>query len=74
MWWLDIIIVLVLIFGVYGFLTLVGFRGRWFSRRTERTAESMYENYADSTRQQRRYAKQRGQTWRDQAGPDGPAG
>jgi hypothetical protein len=46
-WWLYVIIVVLLIFGVYAFLTLAGYEKRWLSGRTSRTAESMYDSYAD---------------------------
>lgn len=65
MWWEYIIVAAVLIFGVYCFLVLVGFRARMLSTRTKRTAESMYGLYADSTRKQRKYAKEHGGQWRD---------
>lgn len=60
MWWLYVIVAAVLLFGIYAFLTLAGFETRVLSRRTTRTAEDMYPNYADSLRKQRRYAEQHG--------------
>jgi len=59
-WWLYVIVVAVLLFGIYAFLTLAGFETRVLSRRTSRTAEDMYPNYADSQRKQRRNADQHG--------------
>lgn len=64
-WWQYIIIVIVLILGGYCFLVLTGFETRMLSRKTKRTAESMYSNYADSNREQRRYAKNRHGQWQD---------
>jgi hypothetical protein len=64
-WWEYIIIAAVLIFGVYCFLVLVGFRTRLLSSRTNRTAESMYSSYAGSTRKQRKYAREHGGLRRD---------
>ncbi len=64
-WWQYIIIAAVLIAGVYGFLVLTGFETRVLTRKTGRTAESMYENYADSNPKQRRYARKRGGEWKD---------
>jgi hypothetical protein len=58
MWWQYVIIAGVLIFGVYGFIALTGFETRLLSRRTDRTAESMYANYADPEPKQRRSARQ----------------
>ena len=60
MWWEYIVIAAVLVFGIYAFMTLTGFETRVLSRRTSRTAESMYGNYADSASEQRRYARRRG--------------
>jgi hypothetical protein len=65
MWWEDIIIVAVLIFGIYCFLVVVGFRTRLLTRKTDRTTESMYSSYADSNRKQRKYARERGGQWGD---------
>jgi len=59
-WWLYIIVAAVLLFGIYAFLVLAGFETRTLSRRTSRTAESMYSSYADSPRKQRRHAGQQG--------------
>ena len=64
-WWQYIIIVVVLALGVYGFSVLTGFETRMLSRKTKRTAESMYSNYADSNRKQGRYAKIRHGQWQD---------
>jgi hypothetical protein len=65
----DILIVpAVLILGVYCFVWLVGVRTRTSTRISNRTAESMYPNYADSPRQQRKYAKEHG-TRRDDGSP-----
>jgi hypothetical protein len=52
-----IVVLAILLFGIYAFLELIGARTRWMTRRTERTAESMYDNYGDSPRAQRRDAK-----------------
>ena len=68
MWWEYIIIAAVLLFGIYAFLTLTGFETRVLSRRTNRTAESMYDNYADPLRRQRRYARQHDGEWNNGEG------
>ena len=73
MWWLYVIVVAVLLFGIYAFLTLAGFETRVLSRRTTRTAEDMYPNYADSRRKQRRQAGQHGgESANDEAGSREP--
>jgi hypothetical protein len=59
-WWEYIIIAAVLAFGIYAFLTLTGFETKILSRRTNRAAESMYSNYADPSRRQRRHARRHG--------------
>lgn len=58
MWWQYVIIAGVVIFGVYGFITLTGFETRLLTRRTDRTAENMYGDYAGPTPKQRRSARQ----------------
>jgi hypothetical protein len=61
MWWMDILVVpALLILGVYCFAVMVGFRTRTLTRKTTRTAESMYPNYADSIKTQRKYAEEYG--------------
>lgn len=54
MWWEYIVIAVVIAFGVYAFMVLVGFETRILTRRTDRTAESMYRNYAHPRRKGRR--------------------
>jgi hypothetical protein len=49
-WWLNVVVAVVLLFGVYAFLVFAGFEKRILSRRTSRTAESMYPLYADPLR------------------------
>jgi hypothetical protein len=41
---------------IYAFLVLTGARTRWVTRHSERTADSMYDNYGDPARAQRRSA------------------
>jgi len=62
-WWQHIIIAAVILFGIYGFLTLTSFETRVLSRRTSRSAEDRYPRYADSLRKQRRYAKEHDGEW-----------
>ncbi len=72
MWWQIIVIVAVAIFVIYLFLVIVGFRTRLLTRKTDRTAESMYDNYADSGRKQQKYAREHGGQWRDDEGSTTP--
>jgi hypothetical protein len=68
MWWEDILIAGLLLVGVSCFLSLVGFRTRLLTRKTHRTAEDLYTNFADSPSKQRKYARERGGTWREDDG------
>ena len=68
MWWEDILIAALLLVGVGCFLSLVGFRTRLMTRKTTRTAENLYPNFADSPSKQRKYARERGGTWREDDG------
>jgi hypothetical protein len=66
MWWEYIVAVVVLILAVAAFVSIVRFQTRNLSRKTNRTVDSMYDSYADSPRQQRRFARRRGGSWRDE--------
>jgi hypothetical protein len=71
MWWLDdIVIPALFVLAVYCFVVMVGFRTRMLTRRTTRTAESMYDSYADSLRKQQKYAKEHGGSWKADDGLD----
>jgi hypothetical protein len=71
--WLDVVIVALFALGIYSFAVLCGWQTRLISRRTNRRAEDMYDEYADSPRRQRRFAKEHGGTWHDDpAGPGSP--
>ena len=59
-WWEIILFIAVVIFAIYAFASIVGFRTRSLTRPTDRTAENMYGNYADSPRKQRTYARHHG--------------
>lgn len=48
MWWEYIIIVAVLVLGGYCFKVFTGFETRLLSRKSDRSAESIYRNYADT--------------------------
>jgi hypothetical protein len=62
---------------IWGFISLVGFRTDILTRKTYRTAEDLYPDYADSPRKQRRYAREHGGQWHDHddssGGPEGTA-
>jgi hypothetical protein len=65
-WWETVLFCIAVVFAIYGFVSLVGFRTRLLTRRTDRTAEDMYDTYSGSAREQRKYARQHGGTWRDE--------
>ena len=60
LWWEAVLFIAVVIFAIYAFVSIVGFRTRTLTRPTDRTAQDMYDNYADSPRKQRRYARHHG--------------
>jgi hypothetical protein len=71
MWWLDdIVIPALFVLAVYCFVVMVGFRTRMLTRRTTRTTENMYPLYADSLKEQQKYAKEHGGTWKADDGLD----
>jgi hypothetical protein len=60
---------------IWGFVSLVRFRTKDLSRKTDRTAQDLYPSYADSLRKQHRFAQEHGGQWRDDAGSaSGPEG
>jgi len=63
--WLDIVIVALFATGIYSFAVLTGFEKRFLTRKTDRRAENLYDEYADSPRKQRRFAEEHGGTWKD---------
>jgi hypothetical protein len=48
-----VVVVAVLALGIYGFAVLAGFQTRLLSRRSKRTAESMYGEFAGPAHRQR---------------------
>jgi hypothetical protein len=71
MWWLDdIVIPALFILGIYCFVAFVGFRTRMLTRKTTRTAEDLYDRYADSLRKQQKYARDHGGTRKAGVGLD----
>jgi hypothetical protein len=68
--WIYVIVVAVLGFGIYAFLSITGVQARWLSHRSSKTAESMYDNHGNPAREQRRYARQHGGAWTDNESPE----
>ena len=52
MWWQDIIIVALFALGIYGFVMLVRAMTRNLTRKTDRRAEDMYDEF-DSARKEK---------------------
>ena len=67
-WWDYVIVVGMLLIGISAFVALSTYLGRVLSQGSSPTADSMYGNYADSLRKQRRYARQHGEEWEDDEG------
>src|SRR4029077_6343195 len=54
MWWMNIIVVALLAFGIVGFVSLVRLFAQRLTSETTRRAEDMYDQYADSPRERHR--------------------
>jgi hypothetical protein len=65
-WWEALLFFAAVIVAIWGFLSLVGFETRFWTRRTDRTAQDMYGEFADSPRKQRKYARRHGGEWRNE--------
>ena len=70
--WIEIAVAVVLIFTVYAFMELAGFRTRYLTHRTTRRAEDLYDQYADSPRKQHRSAQEHGGSWHEGSAGDPP--
>ena len=47
MWWINIVVPILMALGVCGFLAIVGVHTSWLTRKTDRRAEDMYDEFAD---------------------------
>lgn len=65
-WWEALLFFAAVILAIWGFVSIVGFRTRTLTRRTDRTAQDMYDEFADSPRKQQRYARRHGGEWRNE--------
>jgi hypothetical protein len=54
MWWTTIIMVALLAFGIFGFVSMVRLFTQRLTSETPRGAEDMYDQYADSPRERHR--------------------
>jgi hypothetical protein len=50
MWWIYIVMPILFALGIYGFLSWAGVQKRFLTRKTDRTAESMYDEFAQRDR------------------------
>jgi hypothetical protein len=73
-WWGYILFAIAVVLAIKGFLAIVGVETRWVTRRTHKTAEDIYPDYADSLRKQHRYAREHGGQWRDEDDSSGRPG
>jgi hypothetical protein len=64
-WWETILFLIAVGVAIWGFISMVGVRTRFLTRKTTRSAQDLYGNYADSPRKQRRYAREHGGEWSD---------
>jgi hypothetical protein len=53
-WWIYIVVIALMVFGVYGFLSLVRFNRERLTSKTDRRAEDLYGNFAEPPRRRRR--------------------
>lgn len=59
-WWEATFFFAAVILAIWGFVSIVGLDTRFLSRRTDRTAKDMYDEFADSPGKQREYARRHG--------------
>jgi len=63
-WWEALLFFAAVIVAIWGFMIMVGVETRFWTRRTDRTAQDMYGEFADSPRKQHRYARRHGGEWK----------
>lgn len=57
-WWETVLFLMGAALAIWGFISFVRFYTRVVTRRTDRTAENMYPDYASLSRKQRRSARE----------------
>lgn len=65
-WWEYIVFAIVVIVAVWGFASLIRVQSQYLTHRTDRTAQDLYNDFAESSRQQRKYARRHGGEWRNE--------
>ena len=48
MWWIYIVMPILFAVAIYGFISWTGAQKRFLTRKTDRSAENMYDEFADS--------------------------
>jgi hypothetical protein len=66
MWWQYLIAAVIAILAVWGFVSVVKLQTHRLSDRTDNTAEDVYDRYADSLHEQRKYAEHHGSERRNE--------
>jgi hypothetical protein len=64
-WWETVVFLIAAGVAIWGFLSMVGVNKRWLTRGHDRRAEDLYDDYADSPKKQKQYAREHGGTWSD---------
>ena len=54
MWWIYIVMPILFAVAIYGFISWTGVQKRFLTRKTDRSAEDMYDEFADSPGRHRR--------------------
>ena len=64
-WWEMILFFIAVGLAVWGFISWVGVNKRFLTRKTDRTAQDLYDDHADSPKKQRQYARDHSGNWSD---------
>ena len=59
-WWGTVLFLAAVVLAIWGFLSIVGFRTRTLTRKTDRRAEDLYASYADPPPGQHRHLHRHG--------------
>jgi hypothetical protein len=54
MWWIYIVMPILFALAIYGFISWTGVQKRFLTRKTDRTAENMYDEYGNPVRRRHR--------------------
>ena len=68
-WWEYVIVIGALLVGIYAFFATSRYVGRVLTKGSNPSADSVYQNYADSVHKQHRYARRHGGEWTDDESP-----